>query len=258
MISSPLRWGLVASLALVFFAGTVCGAVDVKQGWDLLQTETGTAFGGVAFQGVPLGTFTFGALGTFPVGFADTIERRNDDAVVAATPGSFAISTELVALQLVSSVPSDFGLGVGFYYMTLQSVRGGPVSTGRMTISFADAAGGTFNSFFDVFFDIRLGALNGPIALSDQLRITNQGTAWNRIPPPGAVVIDGVNHFLDGADAASDFWPIGTFVEVFPTGATHAVRVATPEPSTLVLLAFGAVGFAAAATARRARSQPLV
>ena len=26
---------------------------------------------------------------------------------------------------------------------------------------------GTFSSFFDVFFDVRKGALNGPIALSD-------------------------------------------------------------------------------------------
>lgn len=253
MISSPLRWGLVASLALVLFAGTIYGAVDVKQGWDLLQTETGTTFGGVAFQGVPLGTFSFGALGTFAVGNADTIEQRKQDAQLAVTPGSFAITTELVALQLVSSVPTDFGLGVDFYYMTLQAARGGPASTGRMTINFADAAGGTFDSFFDVFFDVRKGALGGPIALSDTLTITNQGTPWNRIPPPGAVVIDGVNHFLDGADTASDFWPIGTFIEVFPTGATHAVRVATPEPGTLVLMAAGAIGLAVTARRRRHR-----
>ncbi len=110
-----------------------------------------------------------------------------------------------------------------------------------MTINFTDDFGGTFDSFFDVFFDIRIGALNGPIVISDMLELTAAGVPWGRIPPPGALLIDGVNVMLDGNGSAQDFFPIGTFTEQHPTGlASHVVTTTSvPEPATLGLVGLG-------------------
>lgn len=215
---------------------------QIDAGWDLLATTQPTTFGGVPFVGVPLGTFNFGgSIGTQSVGNADTIVERLTPATVAAP----TIPIELVALQLMSAVPVDFGLGAGFYFVTLQQERGGPATTGTMTIDGIPLDGGTFNSFFDVFFDIRLGSTSGPIALSGDLPLTGTGIPWGENPTPGAVVIDGVNHLLNGVDTTHDFWPAGPFTEFFPTGATHTViNATTPEPATLVLLAAGALALA--------------
>jgi hypothetical protein len=223
---------LIANLASP--ASGLAGIV-VNPGFDLLHTEAGTTFAGVPFAGVPLGTFDFGG-GPLATGNADTIVHR---LAIADAP-SEAISIELVALHLRSGVPTNFGLGVGTYFVTLQSERGGPASVGRMTINFGPEGSphGTFDSFFDVFFDIRLGALDGPIALSDHLVQTAQGVPWNHLPPPGAVEIPGVNTLLNGSDRLADFFPVGTFTEDFP-GSPHVVTTATdgavPEPSTLLM-----------------------
>src|SRR5262249_599681 len=152
-----------------------------------------------------------------------------DTASVPTTPGTSAIPVELVALQLETVAPVDFaGLGLDNYFVTLQKVRGGPASTGRESIHFADASGGTFDSFFDVFFDIRKGDLNGPIVFSDDLLLSQMGTPWGRIPPPGSVEIEGVNLNLDGSDNAEDFWPLGNIIEQHPNGAVHEAVTATP------------------------------
>lgn len=189
-------------------------------GWDLLGTQGGTTFGGVPFQGVPLGSYDFGG-GPQNVGNADTIVRRLAQADVVAPGNSDTIPIELVALHLQSAVPADFGVGLGTYFMTLQSERGGPASVGQMTINFGPEGNphGTFDSFFDVFFDIRLGGLNGPIALSDSLTLTSSGTPWSHDAPPGAILIDGVNHQLNGVDNGEDFWPAGSINGSFPNGA---------------------------------------
>ncbi|MGH9720597.1 MAG: PEP-CTERM sorting domain-containing protein [Bryobacteraceae bacterium] len=224
-----------------FGLGLANAGPSVLPGWDLFETVAPTNFGGVPFQGVPLVTFDFGG-GPVAVGNTDTIVQRLDQADAP----SEAISTVLEALHLVSTVPTDFGLGLGFYYITLQSERGGPASPGRMTINFGAEAPpglphGTFDSFFDVFFDVRLGSLNGPIALSNNLLLTSQGTLWNHFPPPGAIEINGINVLLNGSNRDGDFFPLGTVSETHPTGAQHTVTTSTPEPGSLALLAFGAL-----------------
>ena len=229
---------------------------QINTGWDLLATQQPTNFGGVPFVGVPQGTFNFGgSIGTKGVGNADTIVERLGNA----TTGAPTIPVELLALHLRSSVPTNFGLGVGFYFVTLQSERGGPATTGQMAINGIAADGGTFNSFFDVFFDIRLGSVNGPIALSQDLVLTGSGIPWGESAPPNAVVIDGVNHLLNGVNTSNDFWPTGTFTETFPTGAQHTVTTATvptPEPASLLLLAAGAIALASASYRRRRTKIP--
>jgi hypothetical protein len=240
---------VVATLSI----GVAAASNLVNPGYDLFMTLPPTTFGGVSFTGVPIGNFNFGGtIGTKNTGITDTIVQRKDPAMAPTT----AISTEMLMLQLMSTAPTNFGLGVGFYFITLQSVRGGPASTGRMTINFGPEAPpgsphGTFDSFFDVFFDVRLGSLNGPIALSDTLRLTSQvAVPWNHFPPPppplptgaGALQIDGVNAFLNGTNRNTDFWPIGPFSETHPNGAIHSVtETPLPEPGSLTLIAIGAL-----------------
>ncbi len=223
-------------------------AQNVLPGFDLLQTQSGTTFAGVPFVGVPLNTYNFGGtIGVRNVGNADTIVQR----LQTANAPSQIIPIQMVALQLMSAVPVDFGLGLGFYFITLQSVRGGPATTGQMTINFGP---NTFSSFFDVFFDVRLGSLNGPIALSTDLVLTNTSTMWTRTPPTGAAIIDGVNHNLNGTSTASDFWPVGPFTEQHPTGAIHVVNTATAPEQTSTLALMGLSALSLLWFRRRARA----
>jgi hypothetical protein len=111
------RRALLALLlgTLAIFASPSDGRADltVDQGYDLLHTLPGTSFMGVDFKGVPYGTFDFGApFGVQNVGNADTIVHRLSDATVPAPGMSAAIDTELVGLQLESTAPTDFGLGL--------------------------------------------------------------------------------------------------------------------------------------------------
>jgi hypothetical protein len=240
--------GVVGAALISISSTSVRADVVVERGWDLFVTSPGTSFLGVPFTGVPLGTFDFTTgtggdfgrgLGTQIVGSTDTIWKRLD---LADAP-SETIPIELVALHLVSAVPVDLGAGVGLYYVTLQSERGGPSSAGQMTITFGPEGvpHGTFDSFFDVFFDIRLGALDGPIVLSNNVPVTSLGTPWEHAPPPGSLVIDGVNHNLNGADESRDFWPLGIITEQHPFGL-HVIRATdVPEPGSLAALGVGSL-----------------
>lgn len=229
-----LLLGLAGAFASTVFGGTIL------LGSDYLHV-TGATFGGAPFTGVPLGPAN-----------TDAIVQRKADANIPVLGNSDTIPIELVALQLVSTVPVDFGLGTGSYFLTLQSARGGPASTGSMTITQNTAddhapgtAEGTFTSFFDVFFDIRLGALNGPIALSTDLILTNQGANWDADPSALAAIVGGVigsqvaNQHSGKSATQMDFFP-GTYNQTFSTGATVNVTPAvTPEPGSLFLLAGG-------------------
>src|ERR1035441_7732071 len=141
-------------------------SLTVHSGWDLLQTYPDSSFAGSFWQGIPLGTFNFGgAIGVQGVGNTDTIIPRLADA----TAPSQTIPVNMAALQLETLAPTSIGGGpVGNYFVTLQSVRGGPLSSGNLTINFGPEGDphGTWTSSLDVFFDLRFGALNGPIVMS--------------------------------------------------------------------------------------------
>jgi hypothetical protein len=219
--------------------GRAAGSLTVNSGYDLFASGPGTSFPGLGpLVGVPVGTFDFGS-GSVSVGDTDTIVHRLDAVTVAAVGDTGTTRLEMLALQLMTATPVDFaGNGLDNYFVTLQSARGGSATLGSMDITFTSLNGGTFTSFFDVFFDIRKGSLSGPIILSDELRLTNPepGTlppSWDRDPPLGAVMINGVNRFLNGTDNGTDFWPITPFQEVHPNGAVHAVTIGmVPEPSS--------------------------
>jgi hypothetical protein len=160
-------------------------------------------------KGISLGTYDFGS-GPVAIGNADTIIRRLAPTVGVTPPGSATpIPVQMVALQLQSSTPINFGgFGLDNYFVTLQSAHGGSASNGQMTITF-DGTGdaGTFSSFFDVFYDIRKGGLGGPVVGSGDQLFSGPDEPWNRTPPPAVPTIDTVNHRLNGVDTSQDFWP---------------------------------------------------
>jgi hypothetical protein len=259
----------LALLALSMFALPKNANADdtILPGWDLLQTTPPTLLNPsdltppgpnilIPFVGVPLGTYDFGgSIGVEPVGLTDTIVQRLAPAV---GPAPATIPIELVALQLMSVAPIDLGSGTDFHFVTLQSARGGPASSGSMTITFGPEAPpilphGTFDSFFDVYFDIRIGALNGPIVLSNNLTLQSSGTPWNHEPPPFAVVIDDVNRNLNNTDSSNDFWPLLPIQEVHPggNGSQHTAQTAVIPEATCTPLIMAGLGIAAVARRRR-------
>jgi hypothetical protein len=244
---------LALLLAALAYPTTTRADLTVHSGWDLLWTQPGTQFLGDSYVGVPLGNYNFGgAIGLQYVGYTDTIVHR---LVNATVPGpvppsqSTTISIQMDALQLASAVPISFGGGpLGTYYITLQSARGGPASLGSMTISFDSQVGepfttphGTFDSSWDIFFDVRYAALNGPIVYSADMALGSTGTEWVHYPPNSALLIDDVNFQLKEDNTIyQDFWPLGIIGEDCPQGAgTHYVIATIPEPTSSSLAVLG-------------------
>lgn len=210
--------------------------LTVHSGWDLLVTiPEGSLFLGQNWQGVPLVSYDFGgAVGVQSVGGTDTIVHRLADANAPLD----TIPIQMSALQLRSVSPFDLGAGLDYHYITLQSVRGGPATTGDMTLDWE------VESFFDVWteislnYDVRFGSLDGPILASDSCVLTSSVNLWSSDAPPQAFpLIDGVNYRLNGVDTTEDFWPQGLIVESFALGQ-HTVTIA-PEPATGALLLLG-------------------
>lgn len=258
----------VLSLALLVSMGGVASAAPfiVAPGWDLLQSVGGTKFLGIPFEGVPIGSFDFGA-GPVATGMADTIVRRMAPASSAAPQnpggpfqgplddltGNNVIPIEIVALLLRSVVPIDLGAGLAFHYITLSSMA---PSTGFARVNFsADGSGGTFDSFFDVFVDVRINDPSGPIIVPGlQKHFVSTSAVWSRDADAARAallpLLMGVNYKLNGVNTAQDF-QLGLAVHVNDPGQTeHVVRGAAPEPATLALLALG-VGALAGRRLRR-------
>jgi hypothetical protein len=239
---------VVASLFVVPAAKSLAANPTVNTGYDLLQTDpTATTFPGLGnMMGVPFVTYDFGgSVGAALTGYTDTIVQRVVNSTPPAVPGTApTIADQIDALQLETVAPVDFeGLGLNNYFLTLQSDHGGPFSTGSMTIFFADVNGGTFDSSLDIFYDIRQGALDGPIVASSSAIITGSNTPWSRTAPTGADLIDSINNNLDGSNDAQDFWPANPITES-GGGFTDTLNEAIlPEPSSATGLLFIAAPF---------------
>ena len=230
-----VQLSLALGLAVVVAATAgVRADLSILPGWDYFETTEGTEFMGFDFQGEPLGT---------AYGNTDTIVRRLAAASVGAGGDTAApIPIEMVALQLVSVTPINLGAGFDFHYVTLQSKRTvpGSPSMGTMTVTFNDDhvtapdppdGTGTFNSTINVAFDVRIGALDGPIINSQTLPLVSTGSTWGHRPDPDGVVIDGINHLLNTSTEHNDFFsglvieahPAGQFAEHHAKPASHAV-----------------------------------
>jgi len=208
----------------------------VDAGYDLFQTiASGTVFMGEHFQGVPLGTYDFGA-GPVGVGNADTIIQRTQD--VSASGGTTNLAVR--ALQLESVTPVDLGppLGAHYLFITLdqaqQAIWQSTPTNNVMTISDTTFA----TSFFDVFFDVHLDSLTGTVIQSGSVDLSSSGNAWSNNAPAGAELIPGVNNNLNGSNQNADFWPAAGL-----HNGPHLVDPAAvvPEPTALVLTGIGGV-----------------
>lgn len=187
------RGSEIAALALVTALGgwvTPANATGmvVLPGYDLFRTMPGTRIGialpgapdtVVRFTSEPLGQFTMDG-DTVGTGGADTIVRRLD----TATPDDGRVRVQLIALQMRSYQP------VG-YFVTLQSDRGrnpldppvGPPSVGFLDIAFdPDGLGGTYESKFVVNYDVRAGAVDGPVVASGSAPIIDHDV-WQHARP---------------------------------------------------------------------------
>ena len=252
----------LAFAAAVLATFVVCGSIwadpVVLKGTDYLQTADGTTFMGIPMEGVPIG-------GT--AGPADTEVMRLADVSLPAVGDTGSTDALLAALQLRTVSMVNLGAGLNFYYVTLQSARvgGGTPSRGMLTITLKSADDhapntpeGTFSSFFDVFFDIHVGSLTGPIVDSADLTLTSSGNQWDANPMPGTFLVPGpvgdgtANWHTGKGPDQMDFFPLGEIKETHPDGSQHLARVATvPEPGGIVLMlsGFGVV----ALSIRRAR-----
>jgi len=235
-----LIWAAAIGIAVCgWTAECRAGGLLVDSGYDLFSTDASSSnFPGLGnLMGVPLGTYNFGS-GSVLVGDADTIIKRNQNVAVTAVGMTGTTTLSVFALQLETVTPVNFmGNGLADYYVTLESIRGGPASTGTMNITFNAATSGTFTSTLDLNLDIRKGSLTGPIVDSlTNVMLTNSGTSWSNVAPAGATLINGVNNKLNGTDTTNDFWPT-TITEKHPGGGQHVVdpAMSTPEPSSWVL-----------------------
>lgn len=194
------------------------------------------------------------------IGDTDTVVHRLENASVSEIPGTAdPITIELVLLRLVSTTEFDLdgdGALDDKVFVTLQKDRNpagetrldfdvpppadpdlppppgpieeqvlpGPRSFGEMTIHFASAQGGTFDSRLEIFADLRRGSPSGDIVcgetlglppcsdLDEGLILESSGADWGRQAPPNSITIRGVNFSLaapgpsDPVDTRLDFW----------------------------------------------------
>jgi hypothetical protein len=239
-------------------------ADSVLLGSDYLATVPVTRFdfggpiGVVDLQGRP-----FGAGNPAPAGYpasglanTDTVVQRQANASLpvqnTASPSSATVPIQMVGLSLQNVIPVNVG---GSFFDVFVHLTPGTSSLGTMTIThnFLDngtpAPEGNFTSFFDVFFTAdftpRLGG--SPFSISGDLPLTGNGS-WSHEPPPGVVLVTGApgnqmaNLHTPLPAGFNDFFPTGIISESHPGQGLHSVVLASPEPSTLLLLASGLTG----------------
>lgn len=237
----------------------VCRGGTVLAGWDLLDTgsETSLLIGtqNVHFKGVPIVNFDFGgSIGTKYVGSTDTIVHRLAPATAPnGDPSGFSIPIQIVALRLMSLEPVvAAGNQIVFATLSAAPASGGnpgastnPVPPAKgLNIAFNPGdTGGQFDSFFDVFFDLRINDVNGPIVVAGlQKTFTLLNQDWTHAAPAGANLVPGVNYLLNGVNTDQDFWIQGVALHQTNDG-THLV-IPNPEPGTVAIAGLVAlVGF---------------
>ena len=260
MLTRVQKWSLLVGLAVMVLgasasaqSGCANGAPCVALGSDYLQTQPGTFFN----FGSPIGTVNFMGLPIGP-GLTDTIVQRQADAFINV--GSIPI--QLVALSMESTAPVNVHGSFFDVFVTLDPANLGK-DVGMMSIM-GTLGGGTFTSFFDVFFDAHFAPVSTgqPFDVFDHISLSNGGSAWSPTPPPNAVIVTGpfgnqnANTHTGLPTNFVDFWPcsVAPCIEDASGAAHHVVKTApSPEPSTLLLLGPAGLGVLWRMRARRAK-----
>ena len=254
MIPRSLRMvsvcGVFGLAAILLTPGESRAGFHVAAGYDLFQTDSsGTSITGLGnLMGVPLGTYNFGgSIGVQNVGNADTIIQRTMDVTGSGAGSTGSSPLVMQALQLETMAPINFmGLGLTNYFVTLQSVRGGTASTGSINITF-DSTGlaGTFTSSIDVFYDIRIGSINGTIVASGDQTLVSDPPTWSSVAPSSSTLtIPGVN---------GDFFP-NEFTEADLIAMHRVLPASVPEPASILMLGIGTIGMGIYGWRRRVRA----
>ena len=218
LLASALPFAVFGLLATVPLCNAQVGDADfVPAGADMLKTLPGTFFsiGGlsVPLHGVPDATG------------ADTIIQRLVAISIPDVIGSTqTINTQMTELNLMSNAGAGPGGSTVFIGLT-PGVPSLGTLTMVQTINGEGTPEGTFSSFFDVFFDLRLLVGTQPVSCD----------------PAGDVVchseltLTGSGLWTD--DIRGGFL-VGQVVEQHPGGGVHIAQN-NPEPGTFILLGSG-------------------
>ena len=263
--NSSYRVGTAVALALAAAVAAGPARADlVLLGADYFATIQPTFF-------TPLGALN--PLAGLPIGPGNTdtiVHRQGDCSLSLATLGSnCTIPIEVVALSLVSTVDPMVRVRE-----TPGSVVGTSLSGGMMTItSDGSGTGGTFNSFFDIFFELSVDGGNtyqpydadpGTPGIDPKHFIILTPANWTTIELlPPFLLVDGLlgdqnaNRHINKVSPACPVFGNGVCVDFYLAGAgggiavheapdaRHTVRAAMiPEPSSWALLSLGLVAIA--------------
>jgi hypothetical protein len=151
----------------------------------------------------------------------------------------------VVALQLQTVNQVSLGGGpVGYYFATLDTSQ---PNSGVLTIDSFPSGGspGTFHDDFVVYFDIRYGAINGPI-VAEPAPLTlyidpGDGDWWPTLPPSSPPLM---HHYPDGPPPWTDLHVVTIDPDVSDSIVDGFYPVGVPEPSSLALLCCGVLSLA--------------
>lgn len=230
--------------------------VGILGGADYLTTVEGTYFD----FGGPIGPVNLVGKPIDPAALrqTDTIIQRLQ-SIDLPTPGSSGTS-DLVITDLSLQSQSPINLGGSFFdvfvELTPGTTSGGQMTVTRSTLN-SDPAQlyGTFDSFFDVWFDVSFTEVGGGSSFSQSLtkHFTQMGASWSSMAPAGALLVPGLpgdlmaNIHSGGPAGYLDFYPGPGAFWHDTGGGRHGVALTIPEPDAyaLLLAGLGLVGWVA-------------